>query len=105
MLGMSLNLKNSVISHGVAGTPGNSGNSGRSSTWTGSGSLSGPQLGANSSGNNILSSGSTKKKSKKIPLRLARVIRVLIASWVALQISLSFLQEQFKLKRVQLKIN
>ena len=68
MLGMSFKSKNSVISRGVAGTPGNSGNSGRSSTWTGSGSVSGPQLGPTSSGNNILSSGSTKKKSNKNPV-------------------------------------
>jgi hypothetical protein len=56
MLGTLFKSKNFVISRGIAGTLGNSENSGRPSTRTGSGSVSGPQLGPNSSGNNILSS-------------------------------------------------
>ncbi len=65
MLGTLFKSKNSVISRGNAGTLGNSG---RSSTRTGSGSISEPQSGPNSSGNNILSSGSSKKKSNKNPV-------------------------------------
>ncbi len=68
MLDTLFKSKNSVISRGIAGTPGNSGNSGRSSTRTGSGTVSGPQSSPNSSGNNILSSGSTKKNSNKNPV-------------------------------------
>ncbi len=51
MIGAVSSSKNSFISRGVAGTPGNSGNSGKSSTWTGSGLVSGPDIGPNSSGN------------------------------------------------------
>ncbi len=100
MLGRSLNSNTSVISRGIAGTPGNSGNSG--------GHQRGLVLELSQDLNHVLIHQEIilyhlvqlKRNQIKIPLRLARVTLVLTAFSATLQII--SLQELFKRKLVQL---